>query len=567
MLMFEQAIRTEEKENLTVPIVVKKVRKLGAGGAVSGGERAASSLRPVLVQKTPACIKACPNHHDIRAVLTTIAQAEARGKSQEAAFQEAFDILADGNPLPAASSRACPHQCEAQCSRTHLDGSVSINALERFLGDFALERNLPLRSLTDERHPEQVAVVGSGPGALSCAYQLARRGYPVTVFEAFPRLGGMLRYGVPSHRLPRHILDAEIDRLLALGIQARCSTAIGKDVMYEDLRQQFAAIFVGIRAATGPRLGLPGEDAPNVLSALEFLHRVNTGEAPQVGGSVVVVGGGEVAVDAARVAVRLGARTTLLSRRTVEDMPATRDEVEEAQREGVRIECPATPSSLVMEGARATGLACLRVEADRPDAVGGSEFILGADTIIVAAKPERDYTGLTALRDASGHIPASDLGETAVPNTFIAGDDLDLGIVSTAIFRGRRAAETIHARFRELTLEPPAAPPVVAHDRMRLDYYPKQPRTAGATVPVEERLASPEREASLPFSAAEAVAEAKRCLSCGLCFACDTCWQYCQDQAIQKPVEKGSPYRIKLEFCTGCKKCAEQCPCGYIEMR
>ncbi|HYL82321.1 MAG TPA: FAD-dependent oxidoreductase [Candidatus Acidoferrum sp.] len=550
-----------------MPIVVKKVRRLGAGGGTAGGGGTTSSLRPEFAPKTPACSKACPNHHDIRAILTTISQAEAYGKSREEAFQEAFYLLADKNPLPASTSRVCPHQCEIQCNRAHLDGSVSIHSLEHFLGDYALEEGLPLRLLTEEHFPEKIAVIGSGPGGLSCAYQMARRGYAVTIFEAFPKLGGMLRYGIPAHRLPREILDAEIDRLLALGIEMRCGTAIGRDVAYDELRQHYAAIFVGMRAQTGVRLGLPGDEAPNVLSAIEFLHRVNTGENPAIGESAVVVGGGDVAVDAARVAVRLGARTTMLFRKTLQEMPAGEPEVEEAQREGVRIECLAVPSAVVTEGGRAMGLTCLRMETQEGGAPGAAEFFVGASTIIAAPKPERDYTGLASLQDGSGRIPVDDLGETGVPNTFIGGDDLDLGIVSTALFRGRHAAETMHARFRGMPPDAVAAPPVIAHARMRLDYSPKQPRTETATVPVAERLADPDREVNLGWSSDQAVTETKRCLSCGLCFACDTCWKYCQEQAVLKPASKGQPYRFKLDFCQGCKKCAEECPCGYIEMR
>ena len=248
-------------------------------------------------------------------------------------------------------------------------------------------------------------------------------------------------------------------------------------------------------------------------------------------------------------------------------MPASGPEVEEAQREGVRIECLAVPSAVVIDGGRATGLTCLRMEAPEGGAPGAAEFFVGASTVIVAAKPERDLTGLAALEGGSGRISVNDLGETAIPNTFAAGDDLELGIVSTALFRGHRAAETMHARFRGMAPDAVSAPPVIAHDRMRMDYYPKQPRTETATVPVAERLADPDREVNLGWSSDQAVTEAKRCLSCGLCFACDTCWKYCQEQAVLKPATKGEPYRFKLEFCQGCKKCAEECPCGYIEMR
>jgi formate dehydrogenase (NADP+) beta subunit len=286
-----------------------------------------------------------------------------------------------------------------------------------------------------------------------------------------------------------------------------------------------------------------------------------------VGDGVLVIGGSDAAVDAARVARRLGAQAIIVSRRAAEDMPAIRHEVEEAEREGVRIEGLAVASAIVTEAGRATGLTCRRaMTAEQPEA-DQAEFFLPASAIIVAGKRERDYTGLEALLGESGTISTEEQGETTSPGTFAASDDLDMGIVSAALHRGRRAAETIHMRFRGIQEPAPTAPPVITKDKMRLEYYAKQPRMPMATTGAEERLQYPEREVNLGLNQAQAMAEAKRCLSCGMCFECDTCWQYCQEQAIQKPIEKGSAYRIKLEFCTGCKKCAEQCPCGYIEMR
>lgn len=548
-------------------VIVKKTRKLGAGGGQPPSDRTTSPLRPYFAEKTPACSKACPNHHDVRSVIMALALAEKHGKTIEQAMGESFYLLVDKNPLPASCGRACPHQCELQCNRLEVDEPVSINCLERYIGDFALEKKLPLKPLTEERHPERIAVIGSGPAGLSCAYQLARRGYSVTVFEAFPKAGGMLRYGIPGYRLPRQVLDGEIARLESLGVEFRCNTALGKEITLDALRREYSAIFVGIRGQHGVKLGLPGGDASNVVSAAEFLHRVNGGERLDVGERVLVVGGGDTAVDAARVAWRLGAQVTIVSRRSAEEMPAIRHEVEEARREGVRIEGLAAPSAIVTEAGRAAGLTCRRETASGQPEAGASEFFLPASTIIVAGKPERDMAGLEALRGEAGTIATSEQGETIVPGTFAANDDLDMGIVSAALYRGRRAAETIHMRFRGIQEPASAAPPAMTKDKMRLTYYAKQPRTALAAIPVEERLQHPEHEVTRGLDQAQAVAEAKRCLSCGMCFECDTCWQYCQDQAIQKPVEKGSPYRIKLEFCTGCKKCAEQCPCGYIEMR
>jgi NADPH-dependent glutamate synthase beta subunit-like oxidoreductase len=447
-----------------------------------------------------------------------------------------------------------------------VDTPVAINVLERYLGDFALERKLPLRRSGEERFPERIAVVGSGPGGLSCAYQLARRGYAVTVFEAFPQPGGMLRYGTPAFRLPREVLDAEIERLGAMGIDIRCGAPVPS---IQELRRDHAAVFVGIRATAEPRPGGPAAEASNVISALDFLHRVNAGEPFDPGPAVVVIGSGDSAIDAARTAVRLGAGTTMIAPRAAGDLPCAPGAAAEAEAEGVRIEGPARFVALAVEGGRATGVTCIRLAESGAalEAIPGSEFVVPASTVIAAGKPERDTRGLEALAGSDGTLKTDEQGETALAGVFAAADDLDLGIVSTAIFRGRRAAEIIHARLRGLEAPAAEAESAIGKDGMHLGYYPKRARVEAPTVPPADRLGAPWAEVAAPIAAGEAEAEAGRCLSCGQCFACDTCWKYCQEQAIVRPPEKGQPYRIKLEFCTGCRKCAEECPCGYIEMR
>ena len=293
-----------------------KIRQASAGGAEI------SPLRPKYSEKTPPCISHCPNEADIRGWLTTIAQAEAYGRTNEEALELAWQQITDRNPFPAVCGRVCPHPCEADCNRKNKDGSVAINAMERYVGDFGIKKELKLTKLSDEKHSEKIAIIGSGPAGLSCAYQLSRRGYPVTVFEAFSQPGGMLRYGIPKYRLPREVLDAEIQKILDLGVELKCNFVVGKDTTLDKLREEYKAIFVGIGAHKGYNLGVPGEDASNVFTGTEFLNRANSGEPVEIGEKVVVIGGGDTAIDAARVSKRLGADVTILYRRTRDEMPA-----------------------------------------------------------------------------------------------------------------------------------------------------------------------------------------------------------------------------------------------------
>ncbi|MHC4695458.1 MAG: NAD(P)-binding protein [Planctomycetota bacterium] len=556
----------------------KKKKKSFGARAFSGGSsraREQSPLRPKNIEKMPACRTVCPSGNRIRDFLTTIAQAERLKKPADQAFEEAWHIYTDTSPFPAVCGRVCPHPCEDNCNRNELDGAVNINKIERAIGDCGLEKGFKLKALTQEKHPEKIAVVGAGPGGLSCAYQLARRGYAVTVFEASSKPGGMLLWGIPRYRLPADVLDGEIRKILDLGVELKCDTRIGKDITLDELRSQYQAVFVSIGAHTGLKLRVEGEEADNVFSGVEFLNRIHHGEKIDVGDNVIVVGGGDTAIDAARICRRLGATTTIVYRRTIKEMPAIDEEIEEAQVEGVKLEYLAAPVGFNKEGSRITSMKCLRMELGEPDDSGrrrpvpieGSEFEIPATTVIPAISQAPDFTGFESLIDGRDWIKVDDTGASArVEGVYAGGDAVSLALVTTAIGHGRRAAETIDHSFRGTEPEKAEEMPVVKTDRMRLDHYEKKDRTKSVALPVEGRLAEMDLEVNQAFSPEETVEEAGRCMSCGYCFDCEKCWLFCQDQAVDKPMEKGVLYSYKLQNCTGCKKCAEECPCGFIDM-
>ena len=550
---------------------LKSLRSSGGGSSVE-----TSPLRPVHIEKLPPCTDGCPQHNDIRQVLTTIGLAEKREISQDKAFEQAFEVLTRTNPLPAVLGRVCPHPCEEACNRKEKEGSVGFNAMERFLGDYAIEKGFQFSKRDDaEDYSEKIAVVGAGPAGLACAYHLARRGYKVTVFEAFSKAGGMLRYGIPAYRLPRDILDTEIERIVKLGVELKCNVSVGTEIPLDDLRKDYDAIFVGIGAHQGRKLGVDNEEAANVMSGARFLHMANSGEKVEVGKKVVVIGGGDTAIDAARMARRLGAEAAILYRRTRVEMPAIDEEIEGAEEEGVTIDLLTAPVGIVKDGDRATKMVFQKCELGEPDSSGrrrpvpieGSEFEVEADFFIAAISQAPIFDGLDAVGNSKDWVKADKYMQTETDNVYGGGDVLNLGLVVDAVAHGRIAADTIHENFRSLPHDKfTNPPPIVEVDKVKLGFYEESKVCELENLPVAERFSDPDAEIAKGLTPVQAVDEAKRCMSCGFCFECGECWSYCQDQAVIKPLIAGEKYKFKLEFCNGCKKCAEQCPCGYIEM-
>jgi NADPH-dependent glutamate synthase beta subunit-like oxidoreductase/Pyruvate/2-oxoacid:ferredoxin oxidoreductase delta subunit len=555
-------------------LVKKKKKDYGA----KSSSTQTSTLRPKYQPKMPPCTFKCPSGVDVRGYVMHISQSEMYGRTVEQSMNEAWYMLTDKNPLPATTGRVCPHPCESECNRGGLEGPLNINNIERFMGDFGIKNSLPLKKMTDEKKAENVAVVGSGPAGLSCAYQLARRGYGVTIYESFEKAGGMLRYGIPAYRLPEDVLDAEINKILDLGVQLKLNTKVGKDVSFDELRKSNSVVFMGIGAHAGKKLGVPGEDAANVMTGAEFLHKVNSGEKVEIGDKVIVIGGGNSAIDAARVAVRLGADVTLSYRRTRAEMPAIEHEIHSAEEEGVKFEYLTAPVEVVVKDGKAAGLKLQRMELGEPDASGrrrpvpvaGSEFVVDATFVCPSISQEPEFDGLDTLKNEKGWISADAGGKTPAEGVFAGGDVTNqLGLVTEAIGLGRKAAEAIDD-FIQKKEKPEEAPlTVIRYQNMYRDFFPKKERTSTKFLSAAEVKGSMTKEPMLPLSDEEFKEEVSRCMSCGLCFDCDNCWMYCSDGAVQKTskdLPRGTHYEFILEKCQGCKKCAEACPCGYIDM-
>lgn len=352
--------------------------KTRMGGGGSGSQ--ISPLRPRYVTRMPPCTHTCPSGNDIRGWLMTIALREKLGLSLDEACEKAWRIEVETNPFPAVMGRVCPHPCEGHCNRNEKDAAVGINSVERFIGDYAIEHDLKLERVdgaTDK--DKKVAVIGGGPSGLSCAYHLARNGYPVTVFESLPHAGGMLRYGIPVYRLPREVLDAEIHKITELGVDLRCGVTIGKDITFDEIRSEYDAIYVAIGAHQGKKLGIEGEDGPGIWTGTEFLNHANSGKKVEIGGNVVIIGGGDTAIDAARVSKRVtmdsaaiakrkGADVTILYRRTRKEMPAIEREIEDALEEGINIEYLAAPAKILRdEDGHVRAMEVQRMELGEPD--------------------------------------------------------------------------------------------------------------------------------------------------------------------------------------------------------
>lgn len=543
------------------------------GGNGQGG--ITPSFQPEQMEKRPPCQEGCPNCGDIRGWIGTIAQRGKLGLSPEEAFDRAWGIIVDVNPFIATLGRVCPHPCESHCNRGDFDAPVSVNAMERFIGDWGIRHDLAPSRISDDVRPEWIGVVGAGPSGLSFAYQMARRGYRVTVYECQEKPGGMLRYGIPDYRLPPDVLDAEIGKILGLGVELELGCSVGSDVTLEDLRERHAALYLGIGAQAGRGLGIPGEELAGVWKGTDYLARVNRGETVDLGRSVAVVGGGNTAIDAARTARRTGARVTILYRRSRQEMPAFDPEVEEAREEGVEIDFLVAPVRLESTNGRLDSLVAQRMELGEPDGSGRrrpvpiprSEFTIPVETVISAVSQAPVWDGLEALPLDGGSL-VTGAGGAVEDGVWAGGDVLNLGIAGEAIVHGRRAAETVDARLRGLPEDRQDTRPAVGSERIVFEFHePKPPALPTHVVPAA-RLTDPHAEVSQGITMEQVLEEASRCFSCGDCFGCQQCWMFCTPGCftkIEEP-EPGMYFTQSLDECERCGKCIEVCPCGFLDV-
>ncbi|MGD8916596.1 MAG: NAD(P)-binding protein [Syntrophobacterales bacterium] len=522
------------------------------------------TLMPVNIMQTPPCTNACPAGNDVRGFLRTLAEKKD--------YEAAWHVLTRNNPLPATCGRVCPHPCEEGCNRRDFDTSVAINSAERAVGDYGLEENLEHKKLIAARK-ERVAVIGSGPAGLSCAFHLAKRGIHVKIYEAYGEPGGMMRYGIPSYRLPNYILRQELDNILKLGIELECNVKVGVNIPMDQLIQNYDAVFIGIGAQKGLSIEIPGDDTKNVFTGVDFLREVNSGKYVDVGKDVVVIGGGNTAMDCARVAKRLGANVSVVYRRTRIEMPAITAEIDEAMEERVMFRYHTNPVKIISDDGKVVGILCVQMELKEPDASGrarpvpipGSESVIPADTVILATGQAVDYDGIEVQKRDGKWVAANEDLMTSIDGVFAGGDAvLGLETVSAAIGQGARAASAIEDYIEGNVESRLSRPPVIYSKDLNTYYYQKKKRFEKEALPIHMRLKH-FKELYPPLDFEAIIDEAERCFSCGQCFNCGNCYMYCPDNAVKISPKTGL-YEFDLDFCKGCGLCAKECPCHYIQM-
>ena len=524
----------------------------------SKGTGSIRKSKPEYVDFFPPCNNACPAGENIQEWLSL---------AQEGKIEDAWRALTQQNPMAAIHGRVCYHPCENSCNRKDLDSSVSIHAVERFLGDEALKNNwqfYPPKTLTGKK----IMIVGAGPSGLSAAYHLRKLGHEVTIFEAGPVAGGMMNFGIPAYRMPRNILQAEIKRIENFGVKIVLNYKV-QDILKEKENGGFDAVFVAIGAHLAKKVNIPAQEASKILDAVSFLKEAdeNSDNKPLLGRRVAIYGGGNTAMDAARTAKRLGAdEAMIIYRRDREHMPAHEFEADEALSEGVKIHWLSTIKNM-----ETSSITVEKMQVVNGKAVPTGEYeTLEADSLILALGQEADtdflkhIEGITFKEDGTT-VEVNPSMMTGYPGIFAGGDMVPSErTVTIATGHGKKAARNIDAWLRNTTYEKPANNPLVTIEKLQIWFKTNAEAKAQQHLEIEKAVETFD-EIVAGYTTEEAVYEAQRCLSCGNCFECDSCYGACPEGAISKN-GKGEGYTINYDLCSGCGVCAEQCPCHALDM-
>jgi NADPH-dependent glutamate synthase beta subunit-like oxidoreductase len=513
------------------------------------------TMRPEYVDRLPPCNHACPAGENIQGWLY---------HAESGDYEAAWRLLAEDNPLPAVMGRVCYHPCETSCNRASLDAAVGINSVERFLGDEALRRGWRFEA-PKARSGKRVLVVGAGPSGLSAAYHLARLGHAVEIHEAGPIGGGMMRFGIPKYRLPRDVLEAEVRRILALGVTLRLDAKV-TDIRAAMRAGSFDAAFLAVGAHVAKRAYIPAGSAAKILDALAVLRSMDGTDKPLLGRRVVVYGGGNTAIDVARSARRLGAdEAVIVYRRTREKMPAHDFEVEEALQEGVLIRWlstikQASESSITLEK--------MTLDASGFPQPTGELETLAADSVVLALGQDVDLAlldGVPGLEVTDGVVKVGPDMMTGFAGIFAGGDMVPAErTVTVAIGHGKKAARHVDAWLRGGAYAAPPRHELAAFEGLNTWYYSDAPKSVSPVLDLVRRQSTFD-EVVQGLDESNALYEARRCLSCGNCFECDNCYGVCPDNAVIK-LGPGKRFQFNYDYCKGCALCAAECPCGAIRM-
>jgi 2-oxoacid:acceptor oxidoreductase delta subunit (pyruvate/2-ketoisovalerate family) len=528
---------------------------LDPGSSLANHTGSWRTLRPVYVDRLPPCNNACPAGENIQGWLY---------HAESGDYEAAWRLLAQDNPMPAVMGRVCYHPCETSCNRASLDSAVGINSVERFLGDEAIRHGWKF-DRPEASTGKKILIVGAGPSGLAAAYHLARLGHAVEIHEAGPVAGGMMRFGIPKYRLPRDVLEAEIQRILDLGVVLKLNTKI---TSIQEAKQsgRFDAAFLAVGAHIAKRAYIPAGSAAKILDAVAVLRSMEGEDKPMLGRRVVVYGGGNTAIDMARTAKRLGAEEAIIVyRRTREKMPAHDFEVEEALQEGVLIKWLST----IKQAADAS----ITVEKMALDAKGfpqptGEFETLAADSVVLALGQDVDLSlldGVAGLELKDGVVQVGADMMTGCAGIFAGGDMVPAErTVTVAIGHGKKAARHIDAWLRGSVFSRQKNSEAATFDKLNTWYYSDAPKTVRPVLDIVRRQSSFD-EVVTGLDESNALYEARRCLSCGNCFECDNCYGVCPDNAVIK-LGAGKRFRFNYDYCKGCGLCAAECPCGAIKM-